>query len=120
MLGERQKRRFSDPGLQPERTSLAWFRMVLAFCALAAFSLKSHHGTVGRALDLFLLLSCALIGGLYMTARKRSTIDVRLIGLQVDDSDQLLRLITLTVLAMIVLSALPRLIHVLAMICQSN
>ncbi|MCX3405833.1 DUF202 domain-containing protein, partial [Klebsiella pneumoniae] len=40
MADKRRARRESDPGLQPERTSLAWFRTLLGYGALMALAIK--------------------------------------------------------------------------------
>ncbi|WP_251268231.1 DUF202 domain-containing protein, partial [Enterobacter hormaechei] len=42
MPDNRRARRESDPGLQPERTSLAWFRTLLGYGALLALAIKHH------------------------------------------------------------------------------
>ncbi|HBR5771320.1 DUF202 domain-containing protein [Klebsiella pneumoniae subsp. pneumoniae] len=39
MADKRRARRESDPGLQPERTSLAWFRTLLGYGALMALAI---------------------------------------------------------------------------------
>ena len=40
MPDSRKARRIADPGLQPERTSLAWFRTMLGYGALMALAIK--------------------------------------------------------------------------------
>lgn len=40
MPDSRRARRVSDPGLQPERTALAWFRTLLGYGALLALALR--------------------------------------------------------------------------------
>ena len=39
MPDSRKARRIADPGLQPERTSLAWFRTMLGYGALMALAI---------------------------------------------------------------------------------
>ena len=43
MPDSRKARRIADPGLQPERTSLAWFRTMLGYGALMALAIKHGH-----------------------------------------------------------------------------
>ncbi|MRS92037.1 DUF202 domain-containing protein [Enterobacteriaceae bacterium RIT714] len=43
MPDSRKARREADPGLQPERTSLAWLRTMLGYFALIALAIK-HNG----------------------------------------------------------------------------
>jgi hypothetical protein len=61
-----------DPGLQPERTVLAWGRTVLALITAAAICLRwiSHHGPFVLA-----LFAVAVIAGtaIYLTQRARYT-----------------------------------------------
>lgn len=61
-----------DPGLQPERTTLAWGRTVLALITAAAICLRwtSHHGPVVLA-----LFAVAVVTGtaIYLTQRARYT-----------------------------------------------
>lgn len=45
MPDSRKARRIADPWLQPERTSLAWFRTMLGYGALMALAIKHNwHG----------------------------------------------------------------------------
>lgn len=48
MPDSRKARRIADPWLQPERTSLAWFRTMLGYGALMALAIKHnwHRGHV--------------------------------------------------------------------------
>lgn len=47
MPDSRKSRRIADPGLQPERTSLAWFRTLLGYGALMALALKHSWHQAG-------------------------------------------------------------------------
>ena len=47
MPDSRKSRRIADPGLQPERTSLAWFRTLLGYGALMALALKHNWHQAG-------------------------------------------------------------------------
>ena len=46
MADKRRARRESDPGLQPERTSLAWFRTLLGYGALMALAIIDDLGAI--------------------------------------------------------------------------
>ncbi|ALB61068.1 Putative inner membrane protein [Cronobacter condimenti 1330] len=60
-----------DPGLQPERTSLAWIRTLLGYGALLALALR--HAWSNAGLLLWLALGClaAVAGLIYAYARRR-------------------------------------------------
>ena len=47
MPDSRKARRIADPGLQPERTSLAWFRTMLGYGALMALAIKHNWHQAG-------------------------------------------------------------------------
>lgn len=59
-----------DPGLQPERTALAWGRTMMTLCTAAAVYLRwlPTHGVF--VLCLFVVALC-LAGGIYATQRRR-------------------------------------------------
>ena len=61
-----------DPGLQPERTTLAWGRTLLAFITAAAICLRwvSHHGAFVLVLFAIAVSAAAAI---YLTQRARYT-----------------------------------------------
>ncbi|OMH27734.1 hypothetical protein BKD30_03625 [Tersicoccus phoenicis] len=62
----------ADPGLQPERTTLAWSRTLLALLVASSVGLRwlPHYGPGILALPLLTLLSAAVI---LATARHRHT-----------------------------------------------
>lgn len=76
MPDNRRARRESDPGLQPERTSLAWFRTLLGYGALLALAIKHHWHQAGIAfwISLCILPFAALI--LWRYTRSRNLMNV--------------------------------------------
>ncbi len=76
MPDSRKARRLADPGLQPERTSLAWFRTLLGYGALMAVAIKHHWHQAGFLfwVSLVVLTIVALI--LWHYTRKRNLMDV--------------------------------------------
>ena len=75
MADKRRARRESDPGLQPERTSLAWFRTLLGYGALMALAIK--HSWHRAGLPFWLSIVAVILWGY---TRRRHLMDV-------DDSD---------------------------------
>lgn len=59
-----------DPGLQPERTVLAWGRTLMTLCTAAAVYLRwlPTHGVFVLCL---LAVALSLAGGIYATQRRR-------------------------------------------------
>ncbi|WP_434637893.1 DUF202 domain-containing protein [Klebsiella sp. I138] len=80
MADKRRVRRESDPGLQPERTSLAWFRTLLGYAALMALAIKHNWHSAGILfwLSIGILAIVAII--LWSYTYRRNLMDV-------DDSD---------------------------------
>lgn len=76
MPDNRRARRESDPGLQPERTSLAWFRTLLGYGALMALALKHNWHQAGFLfwVSIGVLAIVALI--LWRYTRSRNLMDV--------------------------------------------
>lgn len=63
MPDSRKARRESDPGLQPERTSLAWLRTLLGYGALIALAIKHnwHRSGLPFWISLGVLMLVAII-----------------------------------------------------------
>lgn len=76
MPDSRKSRRISDPGLQPERTSLAWFRTLLGYGALMALAIKHnwHQAGVLFWISIVVLAIVAII--LWRYTRSRNLMDV--------------------------------------------
>jgi len=80
---------------------------MLAFCALAAFSLKTVYAEFGAGLGLSLLVSGGTVGLLYVTARERGLQEADLVPSQVAASERLKRALSLAVLILIAVCAVP-------------
>ncbi|MCP2002313.1 uncharacterized protein DUF202 [Buttiauxella sp. JUb87] len=76
MSDNRQRRRTDDPGLQPERTSLAWFRTLLGYGALLALALRHswHYAGIFFLLVLIILATVAMV--IYRYAQWRNLMDI--------------------------------------------
>lgn len=76
MPDSRKARRIADPGLQPERTSLAWFRTMLGYGALMALTIKHnwHQSGILFWISIGILALVALI--LWRYTRNRNLMDV--------------------------------------------
>ncbi|WP_312382525.1 DUF202 domain-containing protein [Atlantibacter subterraneus] len=76
MPDSRRARRKSDPGLQPERTSLAWFRTLLGYGALLALAIRHNEFLAGEPfwLSLVVLMMVAFI--LWRYTLQRNLMDV--------------------------------------------
>ncbi len=61
MADSRKARREADPGLQPERTSLAWLRTLLGYGALIALAIKHNWHRTG--VPFWISICCAGAGG---------------------------------------------------------
>ena len=74
MPDSRKARRIADPGLQPERTSLAWFRTMLGYGALMALAIKHNQSGILFWISIGILAFVALI--LWRYTRNRNLMDV--------------------------------------------
>ncbi|MBB1202324.1 DUF202 domain-containing protein [Enterobacteriaceae bacterium 89] len=76
MVENRKARRENDPGLQPERTSLAWFRTLLGYGALMALAIKHNWHRAGT--PFWLSVAVLMVVGfiLWTYTRSRKLMDV--------------------------------------------
>lgn len=76
-MGDKRKaRRESDPGLQPERTSLAWMRTLLGYAALLALALKHNWHRAGTPFWLSIAVLMVVAFMLWHYTRQRNLMDV--------------------------------------------
>ena len=76
MPDSRRARRIADPGLQPERTSLAWLRTLLGYGALVALALRQKGPEAGVWLWGVLAVLALVLLLLWRYARQRNLMDV--------------------------------------------
>ncbi|POP44628.1 hypothetical protein CHU32_15935 [Superficieibacter electus] len=76
MPDSRKARRQQDPGLQPERTSLAWFRTLLGYGALMALAVKHHWHQAGALFWVSIAVLAVVAMLLWRYTRSRSLMDV--------------------------------------------
>ena len=114
MADNRKARRAADPGLQPERTSLAWLRTFFGYIAMLAFAVKHNwqHSGITFWISLVVLL---LVGGmLWRYTRKRTLMDVESSDFAKPGAIRDKLLIALAVLSLSLLFGLTHIRHILS------
>ncbi|HDR2862931.1 TPA: DUF202 domain-containing protein [Enterobacter asburiae] len=76
MADSRKARREADPGLQPERTSLAWLRTLLGYGALIALAIKHNWHRTGAPFWVSLVVLALVAIILWRYTRSRNLMDV--------------------------------------------
>ncbi|MNS54254.1 Inner membrane protein YidG [compost metagenome] len=76
MADSRKARREADPGLQPERTSLAWLRTLLGYGALIALAIKHNWHRTGLPFWISLVVLALVATILWRYTRSRNLMDV--------------------------------------------
>lgn len=76
MADSRKARREADPGLQPERTSLAWLRTMLGYGALIALAVKHNWHRSGLPFWISLVVLTLVAAILWRYTRRRNVMDV--------------------------------------------
>lgn len=109
MPDSRRVRRVNDPGLQPERTSLAWFRTLLGYGALMALALKHnwHRAGIPFWLSVAVLMVVSFI--LWHYTRSRNLMHVINLDFSQNRAVRDKFLIVLAVLALALLFAITHL-----------
>lgn len=116
MADNRKVRRLADPGLQPERTSLAWLRTLLGYGALMALAVKHNWQQAGPLfwVALGVLAIAALI--LWYYTRSRAQMDVSLYDFSSSRPVRIKFLIALAVLSLALLFAASHVHHLITFI----
>ncbi len=76
MPDSRKARREADPGLQPERTSLAWLRTLLGYGALIALAIKHNWHRTGAPFWISIVVLALVAIILWRYTRSRNLMDV--------------------------------------------
>ncbi|WP_058910686.1 DUF202 domain-containing protein [Entomohabitans teleogrylli] len=76
MADSRKARRMADPGLQPERTALAWWRTLLGYGALLALALRHSWYQAGALFWLSLAIIFLVAGILWYYAHQRNLMNI--------------------------------------------
>lgn len=76
MADSRKARREADPGLQPERTSLAWLRTLLGYGALIALAIRHNWHRTGVPFWISLGVLALVATVLWRYTRSRNLMDV--------------------------------------------
>lgn len=76
MADSRKARREADPGLQPERTSLAWLRTLLGYGALIALAIKHNWHRTGLPFWVSIVVLALVAALLWRYTRNRNLMDV--------------------------------------------
>jgi len=76
MPDSRRARRHADPGLQPERTSLAWLRTMLGYGALMALAIKHNWQQAGALFWVSVGVLALVAAMLWHYTRSRIVMDV--------------------------------------------
>ncbi len=65
-----------DPGLQPERTSLAWLRTLLGYGALIALAIKHNWHRTGAPFWISIVILGLVSALIYVFVRQRNLMDI--------------------------------------------
>ena len=114
MADSRKARREADPGLQPERTSLAWLRTMLGYGALIALAVKHNWHRSGLPFWISLVVLALVAAILWRYTRKRNVMDVTQEEVVQPQAVRDKLLISLAVLALSLLFAMTHIQQILS------
>jgi len=116
MADSRKARRLADPGLQPERTSLAWLRTLFGYGALMVLAVRHNWQQAGPLfwVALGVLAMVALI--LWQYTRNRARMDVSLYDFSASRPVHIKFLISLAVFSLALLFAASHVHHLIIFI----
>lgn len=116
MPDSRKARRIADPGLQPERTSLAWFRTLLGYGALMALAVKHHWHQAGILFWLSLAILAVVAIVIWRYTLNRNLMDVARSDFSQSRSVRDKFMISLAVLSLAILFAVTHVRQLIAFI----
>lgn len=116
MPDSRKARRIADPGLQPERTSLAWFRTLLGYGALMALALKHNWHQAGFLFWVSLSVLAIVAIVLWRYTRSRNLMDVMQVDFAHSRAIRDKFMISLAVLSLAILFAVSHVRQLVAFI----
>lgn len=113
MADSRKARREADPGLQPERTSLAWLRTLLGYGALIALAIKHNWHRTGLPFWVSIVVLALVAALLWRYTRSRNLMDVNHNDFEQPKAVRDKFLISLAVLSLALLFAVTHLQQIL-------
>ncbi|MBN4764646.1 DUF202 domain-containing protein [Enterobacter hormaechei] len=116
MPDSRKARREADPGLQPERTSLAWLRTLLGYGALMVLAVRHNWQQAGLLFWTALGILAAVALLLWYYTRSRTRMDVSHYDFSASRTLRSKFLISLAVFSLALLFAAGHVHHLISLI----
>lgn len=116
MVDSRKARRQADPGLQPERTSLAWLRTLLGYGALLVLAVRHNWQQAGPLFWVSLGVLAIVAWVLWYYTRSRTQMDVSQYDFSASRPVRIKFMISLAVLSLALLFAASHVHHLIIFI----